>query len=257
MPEDGCVEFTLNGRRLAVTAEQVRQCVDAFPEPVRQHGVRIDGVVYPVKQAFELATGVPRAEFTSHIARRHLAALGFELVGEIETRDPAKRPPVRSQPEPGSSPGTAVAAEQEWHSEKLVQAAVVRFLTADGWQIVSVADTDAREHGIDVVAQRRGQRLAIEVKGFPSRNYANPARAAETKRTQPSTQAKHWYAQAVLAAMLTRSRRPDHASVIALPDFPRYRDLHRETASSLRAAYIGVWWVGHDGTVDTHAGATG
>ena len=184
MPEDGCVEFTLNGRRLDVTAEQVRQRVDAFPEPVRQHGVRIDGVVYPVKQAFELATGVPRAEFTSHIARRHLAALGFELVGEIETRDAAKRPPVRSLPEPGSSPGTAVAGEQEWHTEKLVQAAVVRFLTADGWQIVSVADTDAREHGIDVVAQRRGNRLGSRSRD--SQAATTPILPARRRRSGPS-----------------------------------------------------------------------
>jgi hypothetical protein len=51
--------------------------------------------------------------------------------------------------------------------------------------------------------------------------------------------------------MLTRSRRPQHLAVIALPDFSRYRDLFAETAGSLRQAAIHVWWVGQDGSVDS------
>jgi hypothetical protein len=50
------------------------------PKPVREHGVRIGGVVYPVKQAFEQGCGVPRAQFTSQTALRHLRALGFPIV---------------------------------------------------------------------------------------------------------------------------------------------------------------------------------
>lgn len=72
-------------------------------------------------------------------------------------------------------------------------------LAADGWRILSVANTATKEHGIDVIASRDGQTVGIEVKGFPSRGYADPARANEVKRTSPSTQAGHWYSQAVLA----------------------------------------------------------
>jgi hypothetical protein len=244
------VDFTLNGRRMSLTADQVRQRVQAAPEPVRQHGVRVDGVVYPVKQVFELATGVPRGDFTSHIARRHLAALGFEILGEIEARG-QPRALQASSPSSDARGHPLDHGDEEWHTEARVQAAVVQSLIADGWGIVSVADTAAREHGVDVLARRNDEQIAIEVKGFPSRNYADPARAGETKRTQPSTQAKHWFAQALLAAMLTRSRRPQHLAVIALPDFPRYRDLHAETAGSLRQAAVHVWWVGQDGSVDS------
>lgn len=49
--------------------------------------------------------------------------------------------------------------------------------------------------------------------------------------------------------MRLRSREPDWRSVIALPDFPRYRNLHTETMDSLRAAQIEVWWVHADSTV--------
>ncbi len=84
------MRFRLNGNTVELTADGVRSRLrDVEPEPVRQLGVRIDGRVFPVKQAFEAATGVNRREFISHTARRHLAALGFELVGEIRTEEPS------------------------------------------------------------------------------------------------------------------------------------------------------------------------
>ncbi|WP_406051336.1 hypothetical protein [Kribbella sp. NBC_00889] len=137
----------------------------------------------------------------------------------------------------------------EWHSEATIQSMLVTALATDGWSILSVANTATKEHGVDVIASRDGRTIGIEVKGFPSRAYANPARAGEQKRTSPSTQAGHWYAQAVLAAMRLRSKEPAWRSVIALPDFPRYRDLHSETAGSLEAAGIEVWWVDRTGAL--------
>jgi Holliday junction resolvase-like predicted endonuclease len=108
------------------------------------------------------------------------------------------------------------------HTEAHVQAAVVTALATTGWLVRSVANTATRERGIDVIATQDGHTVGIEVKGFPSRNYADPARAAEAKRTAPSTQAGHWFAQAVLAAMRLPGEDPTWRSVIALPDFPRY-----------------------------------
>lgn len=139
----------------------------------------------------------------------------------------------------------------EWHTEASVQASLVTALAADGWRILSVANTATKEHGIDVVATRKGETVGIEVKGFPSRKYADPARSSEKKRTSPSTQAGHWFSQAVLAAMRLRGKEPAWRSVIVLPDFPRYRDLHSETVGSLDAAHIEVWWVDKSGALQS------
>jgi len=49
--------------------------------------------------------------------------------------------------------------------------------------------------------------------------------------------------------MRLRGKEPTWRSVIALPDFPRYRDLHAETFGSLAAAQIEVWWVDKTGWV--------
>jgi hypothetical protein len=106
-----------------------------------------------------------------------------------------------------------------------------------------VADTASRERGIDIVAEWEAGTLAIEVKGFPSRGFADPRRVNEKKKAHPSAQATGWYGRAVLEAMPTWSRMPHAQPVIALPDFPRYHDLYRETAESLERCGIELWWL--------------
>jgi Holliday junction resolvase-like predicted endonuclease len=77
-----------------------------------------------------------------------------------------------------ATPGGLVGEElgEERHTEANVQAAVVTALAGTGWRILSVANTATKEHGIDVIAEREGRTVGVEVKGFPSHNYADPAR---------------------------------------------------------------------------------
>lgn len=239
--------FVLNGESHGLDRAAVESRLSGLaPEPVRLHAVQVRGVWYPVLQAFEAAIQRPRTEFTSHTARRHLARLGFEV------RHDGPRAPARaegSQVERRASRGAALAGGSEWHSEADVQALLVNHLAAQGWSIRSVANTATKERGVDVVAELDGVMAGFEVKGYPSRRYADPRRADEVKKTQPSTQAGHWYAGAVLAAMRLRTKQSDWRSIIALPDFSRYRTLNDETRSSLDAAGIEVWWVAEDGDV--------
>lgn len=249
------IRFTLNGQSYELSREDVAaRLVNVAPDAIRKHAVKVNATWFPVIQAFEVAAGIPRSEFMSNTARRHLAALGYEISRQVERRSPT--PAASAQPPaPAGRPRAqeVVAAgdsTEEWHTEANVQAALVTALAGKGWRILSVANTATKEHGIDVIAARDGRTVGVEVKGFPSRNYADPARAREAKRTIPSTQAGHWYSQAVLAAMRLRGKEPDWGSVIALPDFPRYRTLHAETEGSLAAAQIEVWWVDQTGAVD-------
>lgn len=244
------MRFTLNGQQLEMTAADVqRKLRDLSPEPLHQYAVQVDSVLYPVKQAFEAATGVTRREFTTETARRHFVALDLEIVN-TSRRQAAKTTSRDAHAGESASPVTeSTRGAGDWHTEARVQTMVVEHLIREGWHIVRSADTATRERGIDVEATRESKRVAIEVKGFPSRGYADPRRAAERKRSQPSTQAKVWYSLAVLAAMITRTKMPEVRAVIALPDFPRYRALFRDTESELRKCEIELWWVAIDGTV--------
>lgn len=157
----------------------------------------------------------------------------------------ASSPPVR--------PATPAGDPQ---SEAAVQARLVAYLAARGWRIERVADTAARERGLDVLASREGVTLAVEVKGYPSRAYADARRANEIKPTEPGVQARHWYAMALLKALLIRDEHADYAVAIALPDVATYRSLHRRTSTSLTALGIATLFVTVDGEVTAHgAGA--
>jgi hypothetical protein len=178
------IRFTLNGATRELTREQVTSSlIGVVPGQIRKHAVLVDGTWFPAIQAFEVATGIPRSEFISHTARRHLASLGFEISGEINP--PTDRvPPSVVKPSLPSKPNAAASAEREWHTEANVQAALVTALAGAGWRILSVANTLTKEHGIDVIATSLdGSTAGVEVKGFPSRHYADPARGrAETNQ---------------------------------------------------------------------------
>lgn len=132
-----------------------------------------------------------------------------------------------------------------------VQNAIVSHLVAEGWTIVSVADTASQARGIDIIAERDSRSLLIEVKGYPGTTYARGEKAGQPKPTQPSLQAKHWLSDALLKTLRTREKHPDAQVAIGLPDMPRYRTLLGEIAGSLAALDVQVLLVHDDRTVTT------
>ncbi|MEP7736880.1 hypothetical protein ABKW28_04430 [Nocardioides sp. 31GB23] len=156
-------------------------------------------------------------------------------------------------PAPAVTPLPSFPAEgepaSEWHTEENTQRLLVEWLAGEGWTIVRTANTATREHGLDVIAERDGQRLGVEVKGYPSRFYVAGPKKGQVKTSTPKEQAKKWYARALVPAMRLRTQEPDSMSVMCFPDFPVYRELHADTAVSLRAAAIDVWVVSQDGGV--------
>ena len=148
-----------------------------------------------------------------------------------------------------SAPVTGSTTYNDPRWEGNVQNAIVAHLKADGWTIISAADTASHARGIDVVAARDGQQLLIEVKGYPGTTYARGPKAGQPKPTQPTLQAKHWLSDAILKAMRTRGKHAAALVGIGLPDMPRYRSLLAEIASSLTALDLMVLLVHDDRSV--------
>lgn len=69
----GQEEFTLDAEAIV---EGLR---DVLPEPVGEHFVVIGGRRFPPKQVISLITGLDRADFNTHQARRLLSRLGFTV----------------------------------------------------------------------------------------------------------------------------------------------------------------------------------
>ena len=236
------MEFTIRGQRYSLTIDDVTAVADALPpERMQQLGVEVSGRVFPVKQILEAASGLSRSAFTSHEARRVLARLGLPLIGEPRLREPSS---VRTATHHSAAQARHDLARnptaRSWSWEGSVQDTFVEGITKHGWKVISTADTARRGRGVDVVAEKGPRRLGAEVKGWPSKEYSDPRRSHESKPTQPSTQAGHWFAQALMKAVMLLDSSPDSESLIVLPDYSRYRDLAQRTRRGRGSANIHV-----------------
>jgi hypothetical protein len=71
-------EFTIAGQSFELESNHVEDCLRGLlPDPVYEHYVVVRGRRYPPKQVLSCATGLDRADFTTHQARRILRRLGF------------------------------------------------------------------------------------------------------------------------------------------------------------------------------------
>ncbi|GIG63257.1 hypothetical protein Lfu02_76290 [Longispora fulva] len=228
--------------------EVARRLRDEVPEVVREHGVWVEGVLFPVKQAFEAGCGVPRGQFTSHTARRHLKALGFDILNGAGVPDGRLAASTDAR---ADRPAPVVRVASEWPWEGSVQGLFAVFLRQHGWTVTSMADTASKARGVDLLGHKGPRHLGAEVKGWPSDDYADPRRVAEVKRTRPSTQAGHWFSQAMFKAIMLLDTHPGHESLMVLPDFPRYRDLAVRTRTGRELTMIHVVLVDREGQIAT------
>lgn len=71
---------TIGGERFTISRSRVLARTEALePEQLRDHGVKLHGKVFPVKQVVAAVTGLDRLDFQSMQARSVLKRLGFEL----------------------------------------------------------------------------------------------------------------------------------------------------------------------------------
>ena len=70
--------FTVSGHAFELDHDGIEEAVArVLPDPVREHYVVVGGRRYPPKQILACVTGLDRADFTTHQARRILKRLGF------------------------------------------------------------------------------------------------------------------------------------------------------------------------------------
>ena len=84
--------FTIAGQVFELDRDRAEKAAgNALPEPVREHYVVVVGRRYPPKQVISLLTGLDKADFTTHQARRILKRLGFlaARAGEGEVVEPS------------------------------------------------------------------------------------------------------------------------------------------------------------------------
>jgi hypothetical protein len=169
------------------------------------------------------------------------------LIGNYFINSPL--PISTTAPKTVSTSQTENDVTKDWDWEGNVVESLSQFLERKGWTIVSKPNTRTKERGVDIHATKDKKVLLIEAKGFPSTSYRDPKRSAETKRTNPSLQAQHWYSHALLKAMRLQSEYPNALVAIGLPDCARYRKLFEETQPGLQKLGITLLVTSKDGDV--------
>lgn len=140
---------------------------------------------------------------------------------------------------------------RSWPWEGAVQTVFAGYLREQGWTVTSEADTATKARGVDVLATRGDRRLGADVKGWPSKGYADPRRSEEVKKTQPTLQAGHYFSDALVKALMLLDSHPDHDSLIVLPDYPRYRDLAARTRTGRALARVHLVLLREDGVASS------
>ena len=132
---------------------------------------------------------------------------------------------------------TSIPVNRHWYWEGHVQSQIVSHLTRSGVDVQSQSDTTSREQGKDIVAlDEDGKFLWVSVKGFPE-NSAN-------------TQARHWFAGALLDLALYRAQSADARLALGFPaGFKTYESLVRRTSATLVFLGCHVFWVSESGRV--------
>ena len=130
-----------------------------------------------------------------------------------------------------------VATRRPWYWEGNVQARIVAFLKAEGYSVLSAADTASRETGKDIVARTpSGEQLWISVKGYPERSR--------------NTQARHWFSQAIFDVVMYRDEDSKSQLTIGLPaGFTTYENLSKRVLWLRRNLPFSIYWVSEDGSV--------
>jgi hypothetical protein len=120
-------DVAISGRKFRLDQDRVRDAVaHQLPEPLREHYVVVDGRRYPPKQVIAAVTGLDRADFTTHQARRVLTRLGFAA--------------ARHTPGPSRSPAAADSAHPGSEAESL-RPFIGRWVATRGPDVLVAADT--------------------------------------------------------------------------------------------------------------------
>jgi hypothetical protein len=106
--------FRIAGQDFELDRERVEKAVDGdLPDPVQEHYVVVRGRRYPPKQVLARVTGLDRADFTTHQARRVLKRLGFVAARDTDDVD-APVPPATGLPHGGRQAAALAPFVGKW-----------------------------------------------------------------------------------------------------------------------------------------------
>lgn len=116
--QNGHIAVTVAGARFELDRSIVEsRLTGVLPDPVADHYAVVGGTRYPPKQVIAIVTGVDRADFATHQARRILRRLGF-VVGRKSDVPERALEPSRLGPHGGAEAETLRPHIGKWVAQK-------------------------------------------------------------------------------------------------------------------------------------------
>lgn len=116
----------------------------------------------------------------------------------------------------------------DWYYEGNVSTKIVSHLKRNGYDIKKDNSNNVRARGADIIATKNMSKIAIEVKGYPTKYYVQGIKKGQIKKTNPKLQAKHWFSEAILSSIFnyTNPKYKDISKIaLGFPKMPRYEEL--------------------------------
>ncbi|MBI5054644.1 MAG: restriction endonuclease [Chloroflexi bacterium] len=139
--------------------------------------------------------------------------------------------------------------EDDWFWEGNIQKHIAVFLREQGYE-VQEANTNSKEQGVDITATKPDSKMLVEVKGWPSDKYVDGAKKGQRKKTNPPTQARQWFAEAISSIISRKNDYEEYILAIGLPDYSTYHGLIKKTEWALRKLEIRVYLVKQSGKIE-------
>ena len=109
--------MTVSGHKYNLDSRRVQAALQgALPEPIREHFVVINGRRWPPKQVLARVTGLDRADFTTHQARRALTRLGFPAGRAVSRRA------QRSETSPAAASSSGASGTEDGSAARFAEA---------------------------------------------------------------------------------------------------------------------------------------
>lgn len=130
--------MTVSGRTYDLDPRRVEMALRGeLPEPINEHFVVINGRRWPPKQVLALVTGLDRADFTTHQARRALTRLGFTAARAVRQRNRRPGGSGAAAPEPAG----ARAAEPQRSLAEALRPFIGQWVAVRGDEVLVAADS--------------------------------------------------------------------------------------------------------------------
>lgn len=116
----------------------------------------------------------------------------------------------------------------DWFYEGNISRIIVNHFTKMGFAVLKDNSSNIKERGVDIIIKDSTSYIIIEVKGYPTRFHTKGINKGAPKITKPELQAKHWFNEVIMTALLNYNNFKDEPNLklaIGLPKFETYEKL--------------------------------